>query len=279
MRYLLLISLFLISVFCSSGVHAGDGLRQKILKNQIIKCGYLNYDPMLVRDPNTGEFSGIMYDLTETLGQKLGFKIEWAYESSWGLVGQDLEAGKFDMMCSGGWVNPMQMKSYDYSKPLYFMPVYPVVRSGDNRFNKDISRINSPDVKIISPDGDIPVYIRDEHFPKAQIVTLPNLADYNQLYLDIAGGKADVTFFDADFVGRFIKNNPGKVKIIKTDPPTRLYPTAYVFKHDEYSFAQMINSAVDELVYTGAVDKVLQKHNVDREGYFVFSETYRKLGK
>jgi ABC-type amino acid transport substrate-binding protein len=52
----------------------------RILRTQTIRCGYVVYPPSIIKDPNTGRLSGIFYDITEKMGERLNLKIEWTEE-------------------------------------------------------------------------------------------------------------------------------------------------------------------------------------------------------
>src|SRR5262249_25303169 len=129
-------------------------------------------------------------------------------------------------------------------------------------------------VRIASMDGDIPIQIRNEQFPKAQLNALQNFTDYNQLLLDIASNKSDVTFIDGDFAQRFISANPGKLKLLTKHGPTRVYANPWAIKHSELDFAEYLNAAIDEIVYSNQVESVLKKYKVFPEGYYLVSNPF-----
>ena len=253
-------------------VPAADNSVSEILRRGTIRAGYVVYPPMLNKDLNTGALSGIFYDLTESAAARLGLKVEWPQETSWATVADDFANGRFDVLGSAAWLNPIHGRGIDFSAPLCYMPMYPIVRADDKRFDDDLSAANDPAVRISSVDGDIGIFIRDVDFPRAKLVTLPNTADYNQLLLDIDANKADMTFLDGDFAARFIDANPGRLKIIKH--AVRLYPTTYAVKKGAYGLAGLLNNAVADLVNSGYVEKVLSRHEARPEGYWLLRETF-----
>lgn len=73
--------LMLVCFFVSGGALADEkSAYERILESGEIRCGYVVWPPMFIKDPNTGEFSGIFHDYMKTAGKSLGFKINWVEE-------------------------------------------------------------------------------------------------------------------------------------------------------------------------------------------------------
>jgi len=253
MRRNLLTFLCLLFVLPHIVLAADNSVYNRVLQSGVLRCGYVNYEPWFMREPNTNKLSGIFYELTELIGKKLLLKVEWTQETGFGTF------------------VPSYAKNSRFSQPAFYMPVYAVVRANDVRFDKDLSRMNVPDVKIVTLDGDIAGMIHDENFPKAKLSSLQNMTDFTQVMTEVATHKADVTFADLDAVQRFIARNPGTVKIVKTKFPVRLYPTSLVYRNDSPEFDNMINSALRELIFSGEVQKILQKYKTDPTSYLPVS--------
>jgi len=253
---------------------AHETVFDRVMRTKTLRCGYVIYPPQLIKDGSTGQMSGIMYDLTELLGQKLGLKIEWPQETSWGTAAQDLNSNRFDMICSGFWVNSMQASAYGYTEPLFYQVMWPIVRVNDTRFDQDLNAMNNAAIRITSMDGDIPIQIHDEQFPKAQINTMQNFTDFNQLLLEIEANKADVTFLDGDFAKRYMQANHGKLKLLTNHGPVRVYANPWAIKRGEHDFADYLNAAIEEIVYSDEVERILKKYGAYPEGYYLVNRPF-----
>jgi ABC-type amino acid transport substrate-binding protein len=71
-----------------------------------------------MRDPNTGQFSGITYDFMQEVGKSMNIKVEYSMEVPWDSAAVALQTGKADAHCAGIWATPSRGKSF----------VVPVVR-------------------------------------------------------------------------------------------------------------------------------------------------------
>ena len=77
----------------------------RVVESGKIRCGYIPYEPGLIKDPNTGKFSGIMHDTIEEIAKSLNLKVEWTEEVGWGTMIEGLERDRYDAICSPVWAN------------------------------------------------------------------------------------------------------------------------------------------------------------------------------
>lgn len=54
------------------------------MATRTLRCGYGLWEPAVMRDPNTGEVSGLFVDIMEALGELTDIEIEWMEEVPWG---------------------------------------------------------------------------------------------------------------------------------------------------------------------------------------------------
>ncbi|MDR3425404.1 MAG: transporter substrate-binding domain-containing protein [Alphaproteobacteria bacterium] len=241
---------------------------ERVIRTQTLRCGYIPTTPNFIyKDPNTGSLSGVDYEITEALGRKMGLKIVWAEETGWATMVPALNASRFDAVCNAAWVNPNVAKEAYYARPYYYQPTFVVVRANDNRFDKDRDALNAPEVSIASMDGDNPRFVAQEDFPKAKVYPLPDMAGDSMVMESVATGKADATFEDANDFGDYDKHNPNKLKLVQLDKPVRIYPVAFVLPMGDDKLRGMINAAFDEMIYSGQVDKIMQRYDLYPNSY------------
>jgi ABC-type amino acid transport substrate-binding protein len=244
-----------------------ETVMDRVNKTNAIRCGYVEYSPALVKDLKTGQWHGFDYEIIKAIGDRLQLKIDYTAPTGWGTVVTDLNAKKFDMLCSGFWVHPNVGKFALFTRPAFYQPVFVVARADDTRFNKD-ANLNDPKLKMVSLDGDNPVHIAKSDFPLAQILTLPNMTDYSQIPINVADGKADFTIIDAYAFGAYNKNNPGKLKIVTPDKPIRIYPVSYVVSKEDTVLRDAIDAALNELILDGSISRILDRYDEFPNSYY-----------
>ncbi|MDD5586115.1 MAG: transporter substrate-binding domain-containing protein [Alphaproteobacteria bacterium] len=231
----------------------------RVMRTRTIRCGYFAWPPFVIKDPNSGKLSGLYVDVAEALGSIMDLKIEWAQELNFGTYLEDLAAGRYDMECSGGWANAKRGQIVFYSRPYAYMPYVALVRPNDRRFDADPALINKPGVKVATMDGETTSILRHLRFPFTQDVSLPQNSPIADVIFNVVSGKADVTFTDTLTASEYLKENPGKLKAIRYNPPLYLIAVSPSLPPD-IRMKQMVDVATDQLLNSGTIDAILKKY-------------------
>jgi ABC-type amino acid transport substrate-binding protein len=247
------------SLYLATGQTALANNLDNVLKTNTINCGYVPYAPAMMKNLKTNQWEGFDYEVMQAVVGRLLLKTNYSTTTGWSTIPTDLNMGKFDMLCSGYWVNPKTAKFVLFSRPFYFQPVYLVARANDTRFvSKEI--INNKHIKIAVIESDNPVFIANTDFPQAKLFELPNMTDFSQVLESVATKKADITIVDANTFGLYNKTNPNKLKMLFTNAPVRIYPTAFAFAQNNHGLREAVNAALDELILDGTIDKIFDKY-------------------
>lgn len=241
-------------------VQSQESLYDKVIKAGKIRCGYVVYPPGLVKDPNTGKLSGIFVETVEEAAKNLNLQIEWTEEVGWGSMIEGLETNRYDAICSPVWANSSRAKIADFSVPLFFSGIGVYVRQNDNQFNNNLKSLNSENVTIATIDGEMSDIIATSQFPKAKRVSLPQTSDVSQLLLNVAQGKADVTFVEPYFGANFLANNKNTAKNIAIQRPIRVFGNTLMFRRGQTEFKAMLDVALSELINQGFVEELVKQY-------------------
>lgn len=257
----LFVVIFLVSCQNTSVQSAGEvSVYDRVLNSGEIKVGYVAYPPGLIRDPNTGEFSGVFYEVLNEIGKKLDLEVDYVEEVTWATLVESVRNNRVDIIGSPVWPTSQRGKYADFTYPVYLGGLYAYVRADDDRFDGDVSRINQADVRIATIDGEISSTVANYDFPEAREISLPQSMDIPQLLLEIQTNKADITFVEPFVAAGYLAENPGMIKAVENIPPLRIYPNTMMLKKGEVEFQSMIDIALKELINSGYVDKVIEKY-------------------
>lgn len=249
----------------------------RVMKSNIIRCAFLNYPPACMKDTKTGKMSGIFVDVIEKAANNLGMKIEWTEEVGWGSQIEGLERDRYDLVGSPVWANPKRGKLTTLSIPVYYSGIGVYIRANENRFDKDFSKINSKDVKVGTIDGETSDLIADNDFPNATKQSSPENTDISQKFLDLDKKSCDVVFAEPYYAYEYSKNNTGKIKNIASENPVRLFGNVYMMKAGEWQLNQMLNVAIQDLLNSGYVDKVISKYEPAPNLFYRVAAPYKAL--
>ncbi len=236
-----------------------ESLYDKVLRTGKIQCSYAPYPPNCIKDPNTGNMSGIFVEVLEKIGERLELKIEWVEEVGWGTIFEGLESGRHDMFAAGLFQNSTRAKVGYFSKPLFYNGMRIWVRADETRI-KTLKDMNSPDIRLAAQDGAMDDIIGNTDFPKAQKVSIPQLNPWSDNLQNVISNKADVAFAELGQIITFLEKNPGTLKELQVGRPIRVFVIGYAFKIGEDKFKAMLDAAIDELALDGTIERILLKY-------------------
>ncbi len=254
-----------------------DSLYDQVMGSGKIRCGYVVYNPGCLKDPNTGKLSGIGIDTIEQVAKNLGLKVEWTEEVGWGTMLEGLQTNRYDMIATPIWTNSNRARLVDFSNPLYYSPINVWVKAGDKRFTEQtLSTLNQPKFVIATVDGETAEVIANEDFPLAKKLSLPQLSGVEQVLLNVSTGKADASFEEPAVAKSFLEHNQGAIEPVKMDKPIRVFPNCWMFKRGQMEFKDMLDTALAQLINSGAVDKTMAKYEKHKGTLYRVALPYQK---
>lgn len=249
----------------------------RVFQAKKIRVGYVSVPPGCIVNPATKELAGITIDILRQIGKNCDLAIEFTEEVGWATMIEGLNSGRYDMIGSNTWANPVRGKLTTLSKPIYYSGIGVWVRADDNRFTKDNNwaSLNTQTAKLGVMDGSTGAVIAKTQFPNAKHVTYADLTGEPQLFLELTARKVDVVFAEPAQGMAFLKSNPGKIKNIAAAAPIRLFANVYLLPKNEFQFKGMIDTALEDLQNSGFVEQVLKKYEPGPNAYYRVARPYQ----
>jgi ABC-type amino acid transport substrate-binding protein len=260
-KYICIVSAVIGLFFCTQDEAFAETAFERVVKTGIIHCGYSVWYPELTKDPNTGKLSGYDYDVMNAVAQVLGLKIEWTEEVGWGAAEQGLAAGRYDISCNGFWGPPARTRGAFYSIPFVSHPLFIVTKTDLVGSDDDYRWLNDQGYKATVLRGTVHDVLTSTIFPKSQTIDAFELSSDGNVLLDVSSGKVDFTISNLTPVQRFLSQNPGQLKVI--DKPVFFAKGAFLLPNDDYRLKHMVDSALEFLIESGAVDKIMERYMGD----------------
>lgn len=275
MRHLFKIFLFALFLITSAPAFAADSSEtvfERVMRTNTVRCGYFTWVPFLMKDPNTGAFSGLYYDVIEEIGKQLKFKIEWTEDTGQANPFEGLRTGRFDMFCGPITPTPDRAKQVAFSQPFFYIPYLAYKRADDTRF-ANVSAINDPAVKIAVIDGEFAYEIVKRDFPKAGLLSLPALSEGSQVMLSVTTKKADIFLNDTAAAAVFMDKNPGQVVAV-SPAPLRTLAAVIVLPQDDFAFKNMIDSVLGLMISDRFVAQTLKTYETPNSRFLSGAQPY-----
>lgn len=266
--------LILSSIHAYAADKVFESAHDRVIKSGVIKCGYGVWPPIIIKDVNTGELSGIYYDYMTALAKSIGVKVEWT-EISWNTFPVDLNSGRIDAMCAGIWPAGARAREMDFTIPVNYVVINTYVRADDNRFDNALEKINSADITVSAMDGEMSSIVAQADFPNAKVLSLPSTASPPQIMLNVADGKADVTFSEAYTAGDFMVNNPGKLKPLPGGELIRVFGNTIAVGEGQIALKEMLDTGTNELLQSGVIEKILRKYEKVPNAFYRVAKPYQ----
>ncbi len=250
----------------SKNINNDSSVYERVLKSGIIHACYVVYPPASIKDPNTGKMTGVFVETLNKAAENMDLKVDWNAEVGWGELIEALNSNRCDIIGSPAWGTSARARGAEFSQPLYYSAINAYVRLNDNRFNTNVNIANNKLYKIATVDGEASEVVASRQFPNAQTLQLPQSTDVSQMLLDVADGKADMAFLEPTIANQYMKNNPGRIKLV--GKPLVTYGNHMLIKKGEFEFKSMIDNSISELINNGYVESLISSYEKDYPGIF-----------
>lgn len=241
----------------------------RVMASKTIRCGWVNYQPAHYKDLKTGEMKGIFVEAMEDVGHQLGMKVEWTAETTWASFFDDMRAGKFDVFCGAAWmIQQGELTGGEYTSPLYYSQIGAFARTGDTRFDgKSPTQFNDASLTIAGIDGSYAQVLAARKFPAAQNMSAPAMAEYSTALVNVAQGKADVTFVEKWLAVDYMVKNTGTLREVVLPAALDIRPNSMMVAKGEFKLQSMLNYALFNTQLTGTMDAIIDKYE-NQSGVF-----------
>jgi len=255
--------------------NSSQTLYEKMIKEKKLNVGYVSYPPNFIKNPD-GSYAGVFYETMQEIGKKLGIEIVYKEEVTWGGMIEAIKTNRIDMVVTGIWPTTERGKHVDFANPLFFSVVKAYTYNGNDKFDSNLKLINNSDVKIATIDGEMTSIIANMDFPKAKNVAVSQMVGVSQTLLDIKAKKADITFLEPAVALEFDFKNPNTIQEVKNIKPLRVFPNAMMLPKGEEAFKSTLNIAINELIYNGFIDRLVNKYEKYPNSFYRIQPPYSK---
>jgi len=242
-----------------------DAVRQA----KVLRAAFIDYPPSMTVDPNSKAKGGIMPEVISEVASGMGIRVDYVEETTFASMIDTLESGRADIAVSGIWPSSSRALRADFSRVIYYSPVYAYVRRDDSRFDNDLGAIVNRSGRIATIDGELSSIVAHSDYPQAQVVSLPQQADVAQLLLQLTSKKADITFVEPAIADAFLAKNPGSIRRAAGVAPVRLFPNTFLFRKGDTALRDAINVAIVELTNSRRLSTVIKPYDPDGSHFIV----------
>jgi polar amino acid transport system substrate-binding protein len=180
---------------------------EKAREQGYIRVGFANEAPYGYATPD-GTLTGESPEVVKAVLAKIGIPEVDGVLTEFGSLIPGLQAGRFDIIAAGMFVNPKRCEQVQFSEPTYGIGQAFLVAEGNPKAIADYSTIaGNPDLKIAVMAGAVEGgYAKDSGIAEDQIVQLP---DQSSLVAAVKAGRADAAALTALSIADMASKNEG----------------------------------------------------------------------
>jgi polar amino acid transport system substrate-binding protein len=237
-----------------------DGYWQKVQKNGVLRCGVAEAPPHVIRDPQTGTYSGTFVDLCQEFAEKqLGVKAEMV-STTWDNMVAGLQAGRWDLALALN-QNPKRAMAITFSEPAWQFQITIVYDKSNPKMQpapKSLADIDKDGVTLAIVAGTAQDQTLSGLIKHATIVRLP---DVDATRLAVSTHRADALADDGDTDAIFVATNPGRFAALEPTPAITKQGIAFGLRRDaSWADVQALNFFIEEKAATGQIQQIGQAY-------------------
>jgi polar amino acid transport system substrate-binding protein len=190
----------------SVAAHAQNTL-ERAREQGYIRVGFANEAPFGYATPD-GKLTGESPEVVKAVLAKMGIEQVDGVLTEFGSLIPGLQAGRFDIIAAGMFVNPKRCEQIQFSEPTYGIGQAMLVPEGNPKGIVDYSSIAAdPSLKLAVMSGAVEAgYARDSGVKEEQILQLPDQAS---LVAAVKAGRADAASLTALSIADMAAKNEG----------------------------------------------------------------------
>ena len=195
----------LAATFSASNAFA-ESMLEKAKENGYIRVGFANEAPFGFATLD-GKLTGESPEVVRAIMAKLGVPEIDGVLTEFGSLIPGLQAGRFDIVAAGIFINPQRCKQVLFSEPTYGIGQAMLVQKGNPKSIVDYSSIKAnPDLKLAVMAGAVEAgYAADAGIDPSQLMILP---DQSSLVAAVKAGRADAAALTALSIADMASKNP-----------------------------------------------------------------------
>ncbi len=172
-----------------------------------LRVGFANEAPYGFATPD-GKLTGESPEVVKAILAKIGIAQVDGVLTEFGSLIPGLQAGRFDIIAAGMFVNPKRCEQVQFSEPTYGIGQAFLVKAGNPKGIVDYSTVSgNADLKLAVMAGAVEGgYAKDSGIPEGQLVILP---DQSSLVKAVQAGRADAAALTALSIADMASKNDG----------------------------------------------------------------------
>lgn len=226
---------------------------ERITSTKVVRVGAIEAFPYYRKDLASGEWEGIIPDLTRLMFGSIGVKVEFV-PTEWGTAAAGLQSDKFDLV--GGFnATPQRALAVGFSGIVADSKISIVGLTDKVKGLTTWDAVNTPTVRIAAVDGASTTRAAQAFLPKA---TWTLVKSTDAMVLEMESGRVDVILSNEPTLALFLKAKKKGELVIPT--PVRAQPINFGMRKNSKELQEWVNIALEYYKISGDVTAIWNKY-------------------
>lgn len=258
-RFVLFAVLGLLCSMLTAQAQSPEGYWQEVQQRGVLRCGAAIAPPHVIRDPLSGEYSGLFVDFCKEFGEKvLGVKVEMV-ETTWDNMIAGLQASRWDLAMA---INrqPKRALSITFSEPLWN---YEISLAYDKANPKVKTPVSLADVDIAGMNIGVKTGSAEDILMTSNIknATILRLTDTDAVRLALSSHRVDLAVEDSDANALFLATDKARWVAFKPVPAVAKQGVGFGLRRTASAADVMaLNIFIEEKAATGQTNDVFKAY-------------------
>lgn len=219
-------------------------------------CIWPDYYGVSMRNPRTGQLSGIDIDLSTALAQDLGVAVQHV-DSSFASLVADLEGDRCDVAMFAVAVLPQRQQRLRFTRPYLESDIFGITTRG-NRVVQRWQDIDRPGVAVAVQAGTFMEPVMAASLKHARLVRVSPPTTRER---ELEAGRVDVFMTDYPYSRRLL-DNADWLTLISPPRPFHVLPYAYAVRPGDEAWLATIDAFVARIQRDGRLEAAARKHGL-----------------
>ena len=227
-----------------------------------IRAAYIVYPPFVTKDPNTAELGGLFIDAMGEVARQMDVEIEYT-EAKWSNMVTGLKTNAFDVVVSGIFPTIPRAQEVGFVRPLMYVGLGGVVRTGDDRFVTDAD-LDRDGIKVAVINGEVgQEYMRLNH-PDTELIVL-NTADIGRAAEEVRVGRADIALTDGLTCFNYVQQFPDETRLVYADDPFYVFGVTVMVRRADVEWKQFLDTSFELLQNSGYISRLEDQYRTSEQ--------------
>jgi ABC-type amino acid transport substrate-binding protein len=236
----------------------GSALDQMVARGEM-RVGYVSWNPAVIKNPETGELTGIFPDMVNYMAETLKLHVRWK-ETTLANFAAGLQSRQYDFSVGPTFITIPRSVPVAFTQPVAYVGNSAVV-------NANTPPPSSPDeiaarsMRVAVLQGQAMDEFFKRRYSNVELLILSG-SDLTAPLAAVSTGRADIGFMNTVTVARYAEAHQDVKPIFMGDDQLEMLPLAWGTRHQDSALQSFLESSIIYLKSTRKLERIQARYDI-----------------